>query len=187
MAHKLKLRLFIFFTLLSCSDIISQETKNNSENVKTKMDVFNSKTGIITKYIDTKLSSLKTSYGNAESKIRKVVSGSISAYFYQISKQGKYGESTASIEYTDLIEVIKALKILQPEMEKDIALNPDYLENKFVTADGFEVGYYVSSGKANWYIKLEKHGSDNTLFLNNGNLIEISFTEARSKIDELKK
>ncbi|WP_285226859.1 hypothetical protein [Flavobacterium tructae] len=151
------------------------------------MDVFNSKTGIITKYIDTKLPSLKTSYGTAESKIRKVISGSISAYFYQISKQGKYGESTASIEFTDLIELVKALKVLQPEMEKDIALNPDYLENKFITTDGFEVGYYVSSGKANWYIKLEKHGSDNTLFLSNGNLIEIAFNEAKSKIDELKK
>lgn len=38
---------------------------------------------------------------------------------------------------------------LKAEVEKDIAANPDYLENKFVTVDGFQVGYYVSKeGKA---------------------------------------
>jgi hypothetical protein len=86
-----------------------------------------------------------------------------------------------------LLEVIKALKALQPEVEKDILSNPDYLENKFVTVDGFQVGYYVSGKKASWYIKLEKYGSENTLFIDNGNIIETSFVDAKNKVDELKK
>lgn len=186
MIHKFKITILTFFLVLIYSNLFAQE-KKELDNVKTKMELFSSKTGTITKFADTKLPNLKTAYGIAETKIRKISSGAISAYFYQITKEGKYGSTTASIEYNDLIELIKALKALQPETDKDIALNPDYLENKFVTVDGFQIGYYVSSGKANWYVKLEEGGSDNTLFLNNGNLIETAFNEAKSKIEELKK
>ena len=173
--------------LIATLNIYSQDVKKDGEVVKTKMDVFSSKTGSITKFVDTKLPELKTSYGSAETRIRKISNGVSSAYFYQIIKEGKYGNTIASIEYLDLIEVLKALKVLKGEVNSDITANPDYMENKFVTVDGFQVGYYVSSGKVSWYIKLEKYGSDNTLYLNNGEAIEPAFNEAKSKIDELKK
>ena len=178
---------FILSLLLGSATLFAQDVKKEAEIVKTKMDMFSSKTGTITKFTDTKLPNLKTSFGGAETKIRKIINGASSAYFYQITKEGKYSNSTASIEYNDLLEVLKALKALQPEVEKDIAANPDYLENKFVTVDGFQVGYYVSGGKASWYVKLEKYGSDNTLFIDNGATIERAFTDAKNKIDELKK
>lgn len=177
--------LFIVLTTLTISGFC-QDTKKEAETLKTKMDMFSSKTGTITKFIDTKLPNLKTSFGGAETRIRKISSGTTAAFFYQIEKEGKYSNSTASIEYSDLIEVLKALKALKTEVDKDISLNPDYLENKFVTVDGFQVGYYVSKGKAAWYIKLEKYGSDNTLFIDNGDTIEAAFVEAKNKIDELK-
>jgi hypothetical protein len=164
-----------------------QDVKKEVEIVKTKMDVFASKTGSITKFIDSKLPNLKASYGSAETRIRKITNGGYSAFFYQIIKDGKYSNSTASIEYSDLIEVIKALKVLKSEVTTDISANPDYMENKFVTVDGFQIGYYVTSAKANWYLKLEKYGSDNTLFVEGGENIEIALTEAKNKIDELKK
>jgi hypothetical protein len=85
-----------------------------------------------------------------------------------------------------LLEVIKAVKSLKTEVEADIASNPDYMENKFTTVDGFQVGYYVSKGKATWYIRLEKYGSDKTLFVTDGEVIEAAFTNAKNKIDELK-
>lgn len=177
----------LMILLLGSATLFAQDVKKEAENIKTKMDMFSSKTGTITKFVDAKLPNIKTSFGGAETKVRKIINGVNSAYFYQITKEGKYSNSTASIEYNDLLEVLKALKALQPEVEKDIASNPDYLENKFVTVDGFQVGYYVSSGKASWYVKLEKYGSDNTLFIDNGNTIETAFTEAKNKIDELKK
>ena len=83
--------------------------------------------------------------------------------------------------------MLKVVKVLKGEVVNDIAANSDYMENKFVTVVGFQVGYYVSKGKANWYIKLEKFGTDNTLFINDGDTIEAAFTDAKSKIDELKK
>lgn len=173
--------------LVTTATIYAQDVKNEAETVKTKMDVFASKTGAITKFVDTKLPTLKTLYAGAETRVRKISNGITSAYFYQIVKEGKYSNSTASIEYSDLLEVLKALKVLKAEVSNDVAANPDYLENKFITVDGFHVGYYVSDGKANWYIKLEKYGSDNTVFIDNGDTIENAFIEAKNKIDELKK
>lgn len=172
--------------VLSVTSLYGQEIKKEAE--KTKMDIFTSKTGTITKFTDTKLSGIRTYLGGvAETRIRAISNGGPVMYFYQIGKEGKYGTSTASIEYNDLIEVIKALKSLKSEQDKDVASNPDYLENKFVTVDGFQVGYYVNKGKASWYLKLEKFGSDNTLFIDNGNTVEAAFNEAKNKIDELRK
>ncbi|MEE1945935.1 hypothetical protein VRU48_12510 [Pedobacter sp. KR3-3] len=169
------------------TNVYSQDVKKELEASKTKMDVFISKTGMITKFVDTKLPNLKTSFGGAETRIRKISSGATVGFFYQIVKESKYENSTASIEYNDLLEVLKAIKVLKPEVEKDIANKPDYLENKFITVDGFQVGYYISNAKASWYIKLEKYGSDNTLFIDNGELIETAFNNAKNKIEELKK
>jgi len=165
----------------------AQDVKKETEAIKTKMDQFSSKTGTITKFTDSKLPNLQTAYESSETRIRKITSGVTSVYFYQIEKNGKYSNPTASIEYSDLLEVIKALKVLKSEVDKDIAAKPDYLENKFVTVDGFQVGYYVSEGKATWYLKLEKYGSENTLFLDYRSDIETVFNEAKAKIDELKK
>lgn len=164
----------------------SQDIQKESENAKTKMETFASKTGVITKFTDSNLNDLKSTYTVAETRIRKINSGNNASYFYQIEKPDKYGKTTASIEYSDLLELIKAFNNLKSEVEKDISLNPDYLENKFITEDGFQLGYFVTKGKATWYIKLEKYGSDKTLFLKDLDQIESNFVEAKSKIEELK-
>lgn len=109
------------------------------------------------------------------------------AIFIKLKKPDKYGNSTASIEYSDLLEVIKAFNSLKSEVENDVNTNPDYLENKFITEDGFQLGYYVTKGKATWSIKLEKYGSDKTLFIKDLEEIESNFIEAKNKIEELKK
>jgi hypothetical protein len=170
-----------------CFQLRSQDIRKEAENAtKTKMELFSSKTGVITKFIDTQLPNISALYESAETRIRKVESGNMETYFYQIKKEGKYGSSTASIEYSDLLEVIKAVKTLKAEVDADIASNPDYMENKFTTVDGFHVGYYISEGEATWYIRLEKYGSDKTLFVADGTTILNAFENAKSKIDELK-
>ena len=181
-------KLFFATMLISAIGLTkAQDVKKDAEKTLTKMDVFSSKTGVITKFVDTKLPNLKTKFDAIETRIRRISNGSNSAYFYQIEKSGKYSNNVASIEYNDLLEVIKALQVLKQDVDKDISLNPDYMENKFVTVDGFQVGYYVSGGKATWYSKLEKYGSDATIFIDSGETLLNSFTEAKNKIDELKK
>ena len=91
-----------------CFQLQAQDTQKEAENAaKTKMELFSSKTGVITKFIDTQLPNLSALYTSAETRIRKVKSGNTETYFYQIEKEGKYGSSTASIEYSDLLEVVK--------------------------------------------------------------------------------
>ncbi len=88
------------------------------------------------------------------------------------------------IEYSDLVEINKALKKLLSQVDADCESNPDYLENRFITDDGFRIGYYVSNGKANWFIRLERYGKS-TVFIKKEEL-EKNFPFAQQKIEELK-
>jgi hypothetical protein len=173
--------------ILFCLPMIGFGQNKDEENKKlTKMDLFTSKTGSIIKYIDYSLTDIKGNYSNGEARVRKIISGESIGYFFQISKTGKYSTKTASIEYSDLIEVIRAINTLKENSSSDIMSEGDYLENKFVTDDGFQIGYYVKNEKAIWYITLEKYGSDNNIFIRDLNEVESSFIEAKNKIDILK-
>lgn len=174
--------LFVTGLLFIATVVFGQDAKE----ANTKMDAFASKTGVIIKYVDYSLPNLNLTYGAAETKVRKLMSGGDIGYFYQVSYKGKYDTKTASIAYEDLIEVIKAIQTLKTESATDKSTNPDYLENKFVTDDGFQLGYYVSYGKLKWYLVLEKYGSGNTVFINDVSTIESSFNEAKAKIESLK-
>lgn len=160
----------------------------NAQDVKqeqTKMEAFASKTGAITKFTDSNLPNIPLSYGAATARIRTIKRGTEALFFCQIEKKGEYGSKVASIEYSDLLEIIKAFNSLKKSVDGDVALNPDYMENKFVTSDGFQLGYYVSKGKANWYMTLEKYGKDNTIFLSDAAIL-YALENAKNKIEELK-
>ena len=160
----------------------------NTEDVKklTKFEEFSSKTGSIVKFVDVKMPRISLSWGSLDARIRTIKSGN-NAYFYRLEKP-ETSSSTAKIamiEYSDLVEINKALAKLVSEVDADVASNPDYLENKFRTVDGFEVGYYVSKGEANWYLKLERYSSS-TVFVKNQTLVIDAFKNAQAKIEELK-
>ena len=162
------------------------QNKNEENKQLSKMDLFTSKTGSIIKYIDYSVTDIKGSYSTGEAKVRQIIVDESIGYFFQISKTGKYSTKTASIEYSDLLEVIRAINTLKEDSSSDIISVGDYLENKFVTDDGFQIGYYISNQKAVWYITLEKYGSDNNIFIKEIKDVEISLIEAKNKIDSLK-
>ncbi|MBN4085035.1 hypothetical protein JYT89_01690 [Flavobacteriaceae bacterium AH-315-B10] len=172
----------LIFSLLIISVVFSQELKDQ----QSKMLDFVSKTGVIIKFEDYNLPNVKASYGYAQSKIRKITSGKEAKYFLQISKSGKYDTQTASIAYEDLLEVQKALINLKEQSVKDLLTTSDYMENKFVTDDGFQIGYYVSKGKIAWYMKLEKYGSDNTVFARDYEILNDAFRLGKEKIELIK-
>ena len=178
-----KLSFSVLALIVLAINIYSQDVKKQD----TKFDQFTSKTGTTIKFIDFKLPDLDRTHGAVESRVRKIIIGNEAKYFYQISKEGKYDTKQASIIYEDLLEVIKAFQKLQKDAPNDLALHPDYLENKFVTDDGFQLGYYVSDNKLVWYAVLEKYGSDNTVFLKDAETIANSLNSAKNKIESLKK
>ena len=160
------------------------------EDVKkqmTKFEEFTSKTGSIVKFVDIHMPKLSVAYGaSLQTGIRTIKSGN-NIYFYRLEKS-ETSSSTAKIamiEYSDLVEINKALAKLASEVDADIASNSDYLENKFRSVDGFEVGYYVSKGDAHWYLKLERYSSSTVFIKDQASIIE-AFKEAQTKIEELK-
>ena len=153
----------------------------------TKFEEFNSKTGSILKFVDSKRPNIPmNSMGSLETGIR-TIKGWQYSYFYRIREAAttRNVSHIALIEYSDLVEINKALSKLVSEVDSDCAKNPDYLENKFRTTDGFEVGYYVKKGMANWYMKLERYTSS-TVFINSKEALVEAFKNAQIKIEELK-
>lgn len=178
--------IFFLFLFLIITLFNSEKTSAQDSNA-TKMDAFTSKTGMIIKFTDLNLTALRLSYGQvAQRRIRKISIGVNKDYFYQIEMDGTRGKSVASIQYDDLVEIAKALTTLIAEVNSDVASRPDYMENKFTTEDGFQLGYYVQKGKATWFLQLEQHGASATI-QDGPEMLEATFVEARKKIDELKK
>lgn len=170
-------------------NIVDKEGVNVSDTIKnkSKLDLFTSKRGSIIKFIDYNLSLVKSKYTVPEIRIRKYMVNNEIGYFYQIVRKGNYTSKTASVEYADLLEALKALEVLKSQEKEDLKSGGDYLENTFVTVDGFEIGYYVVDGASTWVITLDKYGSDNTLYFDNVSMIENTFLEGKNKIEELKK
>jgi hypothetical protein len=178
---KQRMLLILIFSIITT--LIFAQTINDTSS---KIEQFSSKTGILMKFIDYDLEFLLLTSGTAKCKIRKIIIANEKEFFLQISKVGVNETKTASIAYKDLIEVIKALKTLKLESSTDLTLNPDHLENKFITDDGFQIGYYIIENEIHWYLTLEKYGSNNnTVFLRDVEHIEILLNSAKSKIEEL--
>lgn len=163
---------------------LSVSAQQKDAESQSKMDVFASATGSIIKYSDYNLEPLKSAYGVVETRIRKIDAKGESQAFLQITKDGQYGSKKASIAFEDLEDIINALPRLKSDAQLDVSTNADYVENKFVTDDGFQVGYYVSKGKVSWYLVLEKYGSDNTFFLKDILSAETLFNSANNKMKE---
>lgn len=148
------------------------------------MTRFESERGIVRKYIDVKLNNLPNSslFTSYKAIIRTYFGDSKNSYFYIVEE---YEKNTvikrAAIEYSDLLEVIRAINQISTEEENDCKSNPEYLRNQFITIDGVSVGYYVRDKKSNWFIS-----DDGTFWVKNFNELSKSLNEAKEKIEFLK-
>lgn len=161
--------------------------QNGPEKQLTKFEQFSSKTGSITKFVDVNMPKIPVSYSGALQTGIRILMGAKNVYFYRLEEEetSRSVSHIAMIEYSDLVEINKALAVLVSEVEADCAANPDYLENKFISDDGFQVGYYVNKGSATWYLQLERYGKS-TVFIKTAETLTSSFTAAQQKIEELK-
>ena len=178
----------IFVLMMALMMPVVSNAQNDAAKKLTKFEQITSKTGRISKFVDVNMPSIPQSFmGSLSTSIRTVMGEQSNSYFYRIeeSETSRSTSHIAMIEYSDLVEINKALVKLTSEVESDIVTNPDYLENKFITTDGFQVGYYVNKGSAHWYLKLERYSSS-TVFVKNQEVLVEAFTNAQKKIEELK-
>ena len=177
-----------FFIILALMMPMVLFAQSDVEKKLTKFEQFTSKTGRISKFVDVNMPSIPKSFiGSLETSIRTLMGEESNSYFYRIeeSETSRSISHIAMIEYSDLVEINKALTKLASEVEADCVAKPDYLENRFITEDGFQIGYYVSKGKATWYLKLERY-SNSTVFIKNAEVLTSNFPAAQKKIEELK-
>ena len=169
---------FALLLIFASSVVFPQEEKE-----LTKMERFVSNTGKIIKLENFNLPSLTAHSEKLQAKIRKATISGEAAFFLILIKEDKYGDKSAAIAEEDLTEVLMAFENIMAQSAVEDS-DADYLENKFTTDDGFQIGY--AKGKSiTWFITLERYGKSTVLF-NNPNGIKATFINAISKIEELK-
>jgi len=136
---------------------------------------------------DFKLPSINLEGGGiCEARLEKMTTDNGVTYFYQITNSSNFSGFIASVEYNDLMRIIRAIPILKSQSEKDVMNSPEYLENKYVTTDGFQFGYIIKDSKCKWFIKLESIGANNMLLLlKDVNSTENAFIVALNKRDQI--
>ena len=125
--------------------------------------------------------------GKLEASVRVVKKGADKMYFFRVEKAETSSSIAriAMIEYSDLVEVNKAIASLMSEVQSDKEAGYDYLENKFISNDGFQVGYYVSGSSMRWFLKLERYSSSTVFFSNTEDFVD-AFRNAQTKIEEMR-
>ena len=148
----MKKKTLISIILLILSLNINAQT-DSINNRGTVYDNYISQKGLKIKFEDKKLS--KISYGISSNaylkcKLRVVkVEGFENKYFVILGE----GDDNI-IEYSDLINVSKELEKLLKEADIDSSQNPDYIENKYISNDGFVIGYFIEGKKNKWFMQL---------------------------------
>ena len=184
----------LLITLLLLVSITYSQNENKEKDEKdkdapvTKMEKFSSKTGAIVKMVDFNLPRITIGFGSyLDTRIRKITTSSSSAYFYQIEKKEQYRNIITSVEYSDLIMLINALKGLTANIAGDQVIAGDYIETKYTTIDGFQIGYYISEGRTDvkWFIELDKYRHNTTVYMKEIKTFLLGLIEAKEKIEEL--
>ncbi len=160
------------------------------DNVKkdSSYDSFISQSGVIIKLQDFRLPPMEGSgYSTYDNRIRILLSNDIRKYFHQITKTSKTGDIIGSIELKELLEMVNAVNLLQTQFNEDITKSIEYMENKYITDDGIQVGYYISTTSKAWFIKLDKYKTDSLIFFKESKDILKGFQEAINKIEEIKR
>lgn len=177
---------FMVLAMVSCAqEKQGAQTSETKQKEESKLEQFVSKSGGIVRYINYNLPSPKLLYRTATAMVRAAHVGDQKRYFLIIESKDDYRTSTAAIAHEDLLEIVKAFEIIKDQLPKDVELLPDYLENRFVSDDGFMLGYYVNKKEMSWFIGLERFGSGNTIFPRDEAEIDKMFYLANEKINEL--
>lgn len=108
---------------------------DNVQKKPTKYEQLISETGKLIKFTDVAMPAIPSGVGlfaeKLQNDVRIFLGTERNAYFYRIERAATSSRPSyvAMIEYSDLVEVNKALEILKKEVAKDIETKPDYLEN----------------------------------------------------------
>ena len=153
----------------------------------TKIDKIRSKKGVTIRFIDYKLPAVESRFAPLKLTVKVFEAGDERQLFYEVYVNAADINDTnvAWIAEEDLSDMIHALQSLKQSAIKDAQSKPDYLENRFVTEDGFSVGYHISEGQLSWWLSFDEIGSGSSVFFDDVATIENLFKQAKDKMDSL--
>lgn len=185
--HYLLVALF-FVSATAYSQIIpnqqAQEQAPEPKRVETKFDKFTSTYGDFIRFAIYELPNLKLNGGWINSTtIRQYINPNTGEKTCFLRLES--GSEIEAIAYDDLVKILEAIPKLKSQCELDIANGQiaEYLEMKFHTEDGFEIGYILKDSKPIWYITV---AYQIRTFKNNFDF-EQAFIEAKNRMESLQK
>ena len=173
--------LTISLSSFSQNETISQEDNPTSVKKETKYDRFFSNYGSFLRFAQYKLPKFdfQKDWIN-ETSIREFIDVNSGEKSYFLRIRSGYPRQTESIAYEDLIKIIDAIKQLKAQFAKDSQVG-DYLEFRFTTDDGMQIGYYYSDNKPTWFMTVK----DDVRYFKKDFNFEEAFENAKMKIEEL--
>lgn len=153
---------------------------------RSKIEELTQRTGTLIRFIDYELPTLKTNNEKALARVRGVrIDGEVT-YFYQIEQTDKIIPLVGSIDSNDLVEMIKAMDALLSSSVSDSKYDPYYLENKYVTPDGLQIGYYMKDQRMLWFVQLNRLLSETILLSYDYTTFFDSIKKGKELIEKLK-
>ena len=179
-----RLLFFAVLWMFSLSSFSQAETADQEENQvkkETKYEKFFSNYGTFLRFVEYKLPKFdfQKDWIN-ETCIREFVDINNGEKSYFLRIRSGYPRQTESIAYEDLIKVIDAIKQLKSQFAKDSQVG-NYLEFRFTTEDGMQIGYYYSDNKPTWFMTV----MGNTRFFKKDFDFEKAFVNAKQEIEKL--
>ena len=159
---------------------------------QSKIEKFLSHTGDLVTIEEFKLesSTIKSNSKEIQHSIQVISGQGEPAFFYRLSHKNDYSTDSASISRKDLFEIQKAIISLTQHAAVESS-KANYIERKFVTNDGFTIGYYRSDSPwskdgIGWFLKLEKFAKS-TFWFDDPSTIQAAVDHALAKISKIKK
>lgn len=180
-------KVVLFISLVLTLGIMAQSETTNQENsdisVKkdTKYEKFFSNYGSFLRFAEYKLPKFdfQKDWIN-ETSIREFIDVNTGKKSYFLRIRSGYPRQTESIAYEDLIKVIDAIKQLKAKFADDSQIG-NYMEFRFTTEDGMQIGYYYSDNKPTWFMSVK----GDTRYFKKDFDFEKAFVNAKTEIERL--
>lgn len=138
------------------------------------------------KFTDYNLENLNYS---TSAELRRVESKADIVYYLRINVINNSLSYTASFNEVEIHNIINAIQQFKQEIfsDKEKVKTAQYIENKYITSDGYRIGYFVKKdGKSKWFIDVSNYSDYGTEFFNEVLPIETAFKQAVKKIITVK-
>lgn len=179
----LLIALALLTTMMSNAQETNTTEKANSKKIETKYDKYVSNYGTFLRFAEYNMPklNLQGDWIN-ETKIREFIDVNTGKKDYFVRIRSGYPYNVESIAYSDLEKILDAISKLKQTFSEDSQVG-NYLEFRFTSEDGMQIGYYYSDNKPTWFITID----GNTRYFKKDFDFEQAFKDMASKIEELMK